>query len=47
MIKALIDPDQFVSILMLYVVGNFVPGRGIGCHNFFAPGSWRKAAAEA
>jgi hypothetical protein len=36
MINALVDPDQFVSTLMLYVIRNFVPGRGMGSHAFFA-----------
>ena len=36
MIKALTDPDQFVSTLMLYVIQNFDEGRGIDSRAFFA-----------
>jgi hypothetical protein len=41
MIKALADPDQLVSTLMLYVIQNFEEGRGTDSHAFFdfsAPG---------
>jgi hypothetical protein len=39
MIKALVDPDQLVSTLMLYVIRNFVPRRGMTFHAFLPQGA--------